>query len=396
MFTVKNSSPVRYGALSEIYNHDSESRKRFADLNRHAGTLVDDFWAAGYDTFCAGKIFHDTLPNRWTEYFVSPTFVDTYLRKNPDFVGRFDPAWISPYDGVPIGTGQDYSSKQIDFGPIGKNLTDPDRLTAEWARSVIQRGHERPFFLAFGTFLPRLPWRVPQEFIDRHPLDRVVVPEWRPDDLDDLPDYALHKILRRKVLEILRQYNIWGSAVQAYQAAISYADALVGSVLSELAASPYAADTIVVLWSDHGFHLGEKLHFKKFTLWERATRVPFLIHAPSHFGGGIVFERPVSLLDLGPTLLDLCNIEQRSRHDGASLLPMVGKPDLADLRPPITTWEKGNHAVRRGAWRYIQYRTGETELYDHRNDPDEYVNLARSPEYAAVQADLQRFVPRSG
>ncbi|MGH8474658.1 MAG: sulfatase-like hydrolase/transferase [Methylococcales bacterium] len=382
---------------SAIYNHEPESYERFAYLNRRAGTLVDDFWAAGYDTFCAGKIFDYTLPERWTEYFIPPNFVEAYQRNNPEFVGRFDPAWISPYDGLPIGNGQvDYPAYRIDFGPLGNTLEHPDRPTAEWARSVIRRDHKRPFFLAFGTVLPHLPLRVPQEFIDRHPLDQVVVPAWRPDDLDDLPEYALHNIIWREPLELLRQYHIWGLAVQAYQAAISYADALVGSVLSELAASPYADNTIVVVWSDHGFHLGEKLHFHKFTLWERATRVPFLIHAPAHFGAGKVFERPVSLLDIGPTLLDLCNIEQRSRHDGASLLPVLDKPELADLRPPITTWGKGNHAVRRGPWRYIQYRTGETELYDHRSDPDEYANLARFPEYASVQADLQRFVPRNG
>ncbi len=138
-----------------------------------------------------------------------------------------------------------------------------------------------------------------------------------------------------------------GSAVQAYQSAISYADDRIAKVLDELAHSPYADETAILLWSDHGYHLGEKLHITKFTLWERSTRVPLLIHAPGRFDSGRDFDRPASLLDLGPTVADLCGIEIHGPHDGASLLPFVAEPSRADERPAITTWLAGNHTVRR-------------------------------------------------
>jgi arylsulfatase A-like enzyme len=238
---------------------------------------------------------------------------------------------------------------------------------------------------------------VPQKFFDLHPLESVVVPTVRPDDLEDLSAYARDRIIDpHGRFELLQKSGLWEEAVQAYQAAISFADDRVGTVLDTLARSRYADDTAVVVWSDHGFHLGEKMHIEKFTLWERATRVPLVIHVPGRFDEHREFSRPVSLLDLAPTIAQLCGARLHAEQDGGSLLPLVADPEQADARPPISTWLSGNHAVRRGSWRYIRYRTGDAELYDHRSDPDEFQNLAGRPEYAAVEAELSSFLPSTG
>jgi arylsulfatase A-like enzyme len=163
-----------------------------------------------------------------------------------------------------------------------------------------------------------------------------------------------------------------------------------------LASSPGADDTIVVVWSDHGFHLGEKLHWHKFTLWERATHIPMLFRAPGTLDSGRVFDRPVSAIDIGPTLAELTGVVAAGPRSGASLVPALTQPGLADARPAISTWLPGNHSVRRGPWRYIRYRTGEAELYDHRDDPDEYTNLAGGPEFASIERELAGFLPEPG
>ena len=247
-------------------------------------------------------------------------------------------------------------------------------------------------FLGYGLISSHVAWRVPQKFFDLHPIDEVVVPDLRPDDLDDLGP-AARSLIDQRTLDTLRNTGTWEDAVQAYQAAISYADDRVGVVLDALASSPRADDTIVVLWSDHGFHLGEKLHWHKFTLWERATRIPMLFRVPGSLDSGTVFDRPVSAIDIGPTLAELSGVAVTSQRSGASLVPALAQPSLADGRPAISTWLPGNHSVRRGPWRYVRYRTGEAELYDHRDDPDEYTNLAGRSESAATERELAAFLP---
>ena len=184
--------------------------------------------------------------------------------------------------------------------------------------------------------------------------------------------------------------------MQAYQAALSFSDHNVGLVLDELAHSRYADDTAIVVWSDQGYHLGEKLLIGKQTLWERATRSPFLMHVPGRFESHTEFDRPVSMLDIGPTVAELCGAKVHSPGDARSLLPLLDNPDLADRRPPIMTWLPGNHSVRRGPWRYIRYGKDEVELYDHRTDPNEYINLAGRSGFAAIQSELDTFMPAQG
>jgi arylsulfatase A-like enzyme len=394
-------TPVLFGRApyrSHVYDHSDESFKRYQQLAQATSSLVDDLWAAGYETLGAGKVFHIGESDRWMKYRPTEHYVPGHVRRQLERAGRYDPDWVSPYDGQPIGRGERFNVSMIDFGPSGvAPHEEPDGESTQWVLRRLREDRQRPFFLALGLILPHEPWRLPKRFFDLHPLEEVVVPEFRPDDLQDLGVYARDRVVDQSHrFEVLRASGLWEESVQAYQAAISFADDRLGRVLEELARSRYHDDTMIVLWSDHGYHLGEKLHIEKFTLWERATRVPLLLHVPGRFDRHQEFNRPVSLLDLGPTVADLAGVEIHAPHDGTSLLPLVAEPALADDHPPIMTWLSGNHAVRRGPWRYIRYRTGNVELYDHRTDPDEYDNLAGRPEYAATQTELDAFLPRRG
>jgi len=183
--------------------------------------------------------------------------------------------------------------------------------------------------------------------------------------------------------------------LQAYLANITFADALIGQLLDALDASPAAKNTIVVLWSDHGWHLGEKQHLHKFTLWERSTRVPYIIVAPNVTPTNTLCSRPVGLIDTFPTLIDLCSLPKVDGLDGVSLVPLLKEPSLQWTRPALTTHGHGNHSLRTDRWRYIRYASGDEELYDHTTDPHEWHNLAAKPEFADVTTELARSLPRT-
>ncbi|HIL69085.1 MAG TPA: DUF4976 domain-containing protein, partial [Verrucomicrobia bacterium] len=183
-------------------------------------------------------------------------------------------------------------------------------------------------------------------------------------------------------------------AVQSYLATISFADAQIGRVLDALEQSEHADNTLIVLWGDHGWHLGEKEHWRKHALWDVSTRTPLIISAPDRVAKGEICDRPVSLIDLYPTLIDLCDLPKRNGLDGQSLLPLLRNPEIEWERPVVITYGLNNHAVQTHRWRYIQYRDGTMELYDHGNDPHEWTNLASAPENKEVISKLQEALPR--
>jgi len=194
--------------------------------------------------------------------------------------------------------------------------------------------------------------------------------------------------------------NQWQPAVAAYLAVLSYVDGQVGRLLDALDEGPHAENTAIVLWSDHGLHLGEKRHWGKWTGWERATRVPLVIVPPRNttagFAGPGVCRRPVSLIGLYPTLIELCGLPQNKDLDGRSLVPYLRRPDAPATRPARTTFGRGNTAVRSERWRLIRYADGTEELYDHASDPDEWDNLAHSTEFDGVRAALRACLPING
>jgi len=358
-------------------------------------TMPVHFRNHGYRVVGAGKIFHHTAgnnpPYQWDE-FLRLTF-----RNDPWFRGvKLNYPWSKsgPYPkGFPF-SGVRGLGHENDWGSLDIPDEDyDDTLSADFAVRFLQQKQDRPFFLACGLFRPHLPWYVPQKFFDLYPLDEIRLPQIRADDLDDVPaeGQRLAKS-RRGDFETIRNADRWKHAIRAYLASISYADDQLGRVTEALDDSPHATNTVVVLWSDHGWHLGEKGHWHKSTLWEEATRVPLVISSPGHPPG--VCNRPVSLLDLYPTLNDLCGLQAVDSHDGISLAPLLRDPLAKWNRPAVIEFRRGNAAVRSDRYRYIRYRDGSEELYDHDCDPNEWTNLAASAEHAAVKRELAAWISK--
>ena len=188
----------------------------------------------------------------------------------------------------------------------------------------------------------------------------------------------------------------WEKVQRAYLACISWADYNIGRVLDALEASPHADNTVIVLWSDHGYHQSEKRSFRKFSLWEESTRVPFILFDPRQKSAteGRTCREAVSLINIYRTLGDLAGIDVPEYVDGQSLAPQLKDPTKPVAPPAITTWGRGNYAVRDDQWRYIRYFDGGEELYDHSGDPQEWNNLAEDPNYASTKKELSVFLPK--
>ena len=334
----------------------------------------------GYIAAGGGKVFHHTSgfnpPESWDEYFdlvddlKSEGFLVPYRR--PDHISSFD--W-GPFDKTDMEMG--------------------DGATVRWAEEFLRRTHSHPFFLAVGLFQPHLPFYAPRAHYDAVGPTGAPIPEAKDGDLDDVPRAGRKMAAsRRNDLELIEEHGDLGDVVRSYAAGIRHADALVGRVLDALDRSRYAENTIVVFWSDHGYHFGEKRHFAKDTLWERDSHVPLVIVAPGVTEAGTKSARPVSLVDLYPTLVDLCDLPNRPELEGVTLRPLLESPHREWRRPALMTFGRGNHAVRSQRYRYIRYADGGEELYDHQHDPHEWTNLAGNPAYERVMADHAGWLPQ--
>ena len=245
-----------------------------------------------------------------------------------------------------------------------------------------------------------MPYTAPQEYFDLYDLNEIVVPEVPEDEMSDIP--LMGKSIAYGTIKTGDHYAVvnlsddyWREMVYGYLACVSFVDDQLGKVLRALEDSKYAENTIVVLWSDHGQNLGEKRHWRKQSLWEESTRVPLFVKTPGQSSGGCQSGRVVSLLDVYPTLVDLCELPPAPKLEGQSLLPLLKNPDAEWAKPVLSTWYYRNHAVRSEDWRYIRYRDGSEELYNHRNDPGEHTNLAGDAAYATVIAEHQKWLPKT-
>jgi arylsulfatase A-like enzyme len=295
-----------------------------------------------------------------------------------------------------------YGSHNTDWGPWPANEADAiDVKTADYVIGSLAGQHKKPFFLAAGIFRPHMPFFAPQRFFDFYPPGEVTMPKMLEGDLDDLPTGAGTLLTSKKwffseLIKIEKKApGTWKEAVRSYQACATFADAQVGRILDALDKSDYADNTIIVLWSDHGYHLGEKEHWEKFALWEKTNHVPLVVVAPGVTRAGSRCKRPVSLVDIYPTLIELCGLDRKPELDGVSLVPLLRNTNAEWDRPALMTYQRGNHAVRDERWRYIRYADGTEELYDHDNDPTEWYNVAGDSKNAKVIKRLENWLPKT-
>jgi len=269
-----------------------------------------------------------------------------------------------------------------------------DYKTVSWVIDHLDKSHDKPFFLACGLHKPHMPWNVPQKYYDMYPLDKIVLPKVLDTDLDDIPPAGVKMARPDGDHKTMLESGRWKEAVQAYLAACTFADAMVGRLIDALDKSPHKDNTIVVLWGDHGWHLGEKLHWRKFSLWEEATRAPLMFVAPGVTQPKGECRRTVDFMSIYPTLCELCGLEIPKHVEGKSVRSLLANPSAPWYEPALTTHGYGNHALRSEAWRYIQYADGSEELYDERKDPMEWTNLAKKPQYDAVKAEFGQMLPK--
>ena len=347
-------------------------------------TLPQHFKAHGYRTFTTGKIYHGGVGSP------AQQAVEFDVWGPPAGIGATPPQKLIP--PTPMG-----NHPLMDWGVFPHRDEDKqDYRVASWAIAQLEAmPPAQPFFLAVGFFLPHVPCYATQKWFDLYPDDDTVLPPVRPDDRADTPHFSwyLHWHLPEPRLPWLQENGQWRNLVRSYLACTSFVDAQIGRLLDALDATGLADRTIVVVWGDNGFHLGEKGISGKNTLWERSTRVPLLFAGPGVTRGGRCVQ-PAELLDLYPTLIDLCRLTPRTDLEGLSLAPQLHDPTTPRTRPALTTHNQGNHGVRSERWRYIQYADGTEELYDHQTDPHEWINLAADPAHAAVLAAHRKWLPK--
>lgn len=344
--------------------------------------LPEYFKNNGYYTMGIGKIFHEHAP-------------DGVLDESGGRVPGFGPAPKERFVWSGNSGKEGYSGTGTDWGafPEADSLM-PDYRSAQWTIERLKRNYDRPFFLAVGFLRPHVPWYVPQKWFDLHPLENIQTPPYLENDRDDLPPVAseIDDLPMMPTTKWAMESGEWPKMVQAYLACISFVDFYVGEILNALENSPHAKNTIVVLWSDHGYRLGEKGTFAKHCLWERATKAPLIFAGPGIEKGRVV-NAPAEMLAIYPTLLELCNLKPYAENEGVSLAPVLRGETPSVQNYALTTYGWSNHGIRTERYRYIRYRDGSEELYDHSADPNEWYNLVPAGNVQNTLEELKEYLP---
>ena len=377
--------------VSGLYANGQKMREVLPD----AELLPKYFSRHGYWSGGSGKMLHYFIDARsWDEYYPQKETEDPF----PPHI-----SFGKRPKSLPRGGSWQYVETDWHAFDVSDDEFGGDAKVADWVSGKLMAKHENPFFLACGIYRPHEPWFVPKKYFDLFPLESVKLPPgYKEDDLEDLPDSG-KRAGPNRYFDHIRRLGQWKQGVQAYLASIAYADAMLGRVLDTLEKSPHRKNTIVVLWSDHGWHLGEKQHWQKFTSWRAATRVPFIVRVPPGAPGlqegtksGGVCTRPVNLLSLFPTLTELCGLPSKEDNDGPSLVPLLQDPKAEWNHISLTHAHRpGNFGLSAEGWRYIHYQDGGEELYDIVADPYEWSNLAAQPGHAAKLAELRALAPKN-
>ncbi len=337
----------------------------------------------GYTSYGAGKIYHyrnyrpedwdlvvfasdDTLPNHPAERRPGPFGYRMFTEGEPD---------------------QKFNEKRAESKLV-------DAQSVSWCIDRLADA-KQPFFMTCGLHRPHTPWDVPKKYFDQFPLESIKLPDVITNDLDDVPaqgrEFARPNGVHKQILKL----GLWQDRVRAYLAAIAYMDAQVGRLLEALDKSPYRDHTIIVFVGDNGWHLGQKEHWAKVTLWNEATRVPLIWVAPRLAKAGVKCEQAVDLMSIYPTICELTGVPIPKHVEGVSIRPLLTNPAAEWKTPALSTMLKGNHTVVNSDWRYIHYADGTEELYNERDDPHEWTNIVANAEVANIKAQLARYLPRT-
>ncbi|MDG1896014.1 MAG: sulfatase [Fuerstiella sp.] len=380
------------------------------------------FAKTGYDTLGTGKLLDSGSANRtlFTEYFVTEQRWSPFTRDGVRYTSRELPSKATdnprhvvnetngdpvvlpfnrmPSDRKPMTT----DGESFDWGPVDVPESDMgDTRITDWAVQRLRDRGDTPFFLGVGYYRPHIPLFAPSSYFDRFAQAPAQLPSVRQDDLDDLSPvarkWAVEPITAGRHSTVV-QHKQWRNAVEAYLACTTFVDHQVGRLIDALDHTSFGDNTIIVLWSDHGWHLGEKQHWGKWTGWERSTRVPLIIVPPKKLAdefarSGSRCDAPVSLIDLFPTLTEMCDVTAPGGLEGESLVPLLRDPENVENRRAVTTFDPGNVSLRTDHYRYVRYSDDSEELYDHRTDPHEWQNLAGEPNSRPLLEQLRKRIP---
>jgi arylsulfatase A-like enzyme len=402
----------------------SNTSKKLFQQDPDATVIPRAFSDAGYVTLGTGKLMHSSgaanrvmfeqhfdVEQRWSPFtrkqarYAEHEF-DSKGTNNPRHVVRIDgrEPTVLPLNRMPSDRRPDTpDGESFDWGPLEvPDSAMGDAQIVDWAMEKLNADYGKPFFLGVGFYRPHIPLWVPREYFCRFQDKTIALPPFLESDLDDLSPtgrrWALEAVtagLHSTVVE----HDQWEEAVKAYLACTTFVDAQIGRLVDALDNGRYGSNTVIVLWSDHGWHLGEKQHWGKWTGWERSTRVPLVIVPPKDGAAtyehlGQTCDEPVSLIDVYPTLTDLCQVQAPASLDGQSLVPLLRDPRSRTDRTVLTSFDLGNVALRSSRWRYIRYADGAEELYDVVSDPNEWTNLSNEPDQRSVLKGFRSSIPK--
>ena len=380
--------PSRASLMTSMYTNQTKITRNNMNLRNSVPdviTLGQRFRQQGYQSVRIGKIFH----------YDNPSAIGT---SGNDDIYTWDQT-VNPYGRDKI---EEYKIKTLvprKYGAIlswlaadGKDEEQTDGIAASEAIEKLDdfANTDTPFFLAVGFFRPHTPFVAPKKYFDLYEREKIEIPEISNDYLATLPELAV-KSVRAKESQLNLEKERAQEIKEAYYATISFVDAQVGRILDQLESSGLDKNTVVVFTSDHGYHLGEHGHWQKNTLFENATRVPLIISAPSSENKGVKSISPVELIDLYPTLMDLTNINTPEHVVGKSLKPIMKNVNASVRESALTRWRKG-YSIKTKRYRLTKWgRNGELgyELYDHKNDKNELINLASNQDYSEVMDSLK-------
>lgn len=376
----------------------------YSDYVPNAISIPEYFKNNGYYVMGAGKLIHpynNVIPKAYHEFGPGVGIVGTPFTDFELSTENFDPTHTIDRLNVtlPLNVISNMDRPEnrwstFDWGPL--DITDdqmPDGQIANWAVEAIQKDHKDPFFIGVGFYKPHQPLFAPRKYFDMYDIEKISLPPTTQGDILDVGEasrmYALGTSTGGKHKTVVK-YNQWKEGVLGYLATITFVDAQIGKVLDALDNSAYASNTLIVFWSDHGWHLGEKEHWGKQTLWKNSTRVPMIIVPPKTMSipKNQIRLNPVNLLDIYPTLVDICGLPEYSILEGTSLFPLIKDKNIEWNNLSITSMGRRTQSISTDQWRYILYFDGSEELYDINKDPNEWINLAYHDNFSEIKNKL--------